>query len=82
MCDYSLMAVPNRLAREGEHLITYRFSTGAVGMAALEDVMKARTAAAPSASSFWQRLRSMLNNIGSRSCITAVCIPPGARLRL
>ena len=33
MCDYSLMAVPNRLAQEGEELVTHRFPTGSLGLA-------------------------------------------------
>jgi hypothetical protein len=35
MCDYSLQGGPNRLAVEGEQLVTYRFPTGSVGLAAL-----------------------------------------------
>ena len=34
MCDYSLMSVPNRLAKEGEELVVHRFHTGALGLAA------------------------------------------------
>jgi hypothetical protein len=30
MCDYSLMAVPNRLAREGENLVVHRFPTSSL----------------------------------------------------
>ena len=33
MCDYSLMSVPNRLAKEGEELVVRRFHTGAIGLA-------------------------------------------------
>ena len=33
MCDYSLMSVPNRLAKEGEELVVHRFHTGSVGLA-------------------------------------------------
>ena len=32
MCDYSLAGIPNRLAVEGEQLVAYRFSTGAMGL--------------------------------------------------
>ena len=31
MCDYSLMTFPNRLANEGETLVTHKFSTGSIG---------------------------------------------------
>ena len=33
MCDYSLMCVPNRLAREREELVAHRFTTGSMGLA-------------------------------------------------
>jgi hypothetical protein len=32
MCDYSLASVPNRLAVEGEQLVTFRFITGSTGL--------------------------------------------------
>ena len=32
MCDYSLYEFPNRLAREGEELVTYRFPSGSMGL--------------------------------------------------
>ena len=38
MCDYSLMAVPNRLAKEGEELVSHRFPTGSVGFASPGDL--------------------------------------------
>ena len=82
MCDYSLMGVPNRLATEGEHLITYRFTTGAVGMATSEDVLNARTTGTPATPGFWRSIQALLNYFGARQCVTAVCIPPGARVRL
>ncbi len=47
MCDYSLMTVPNRLAREGEKLIFHRFPTGSMGLASQSDfdpVSKSRAA--------------------------------------
>jgi hypothetical protein len=31
MCNYSLTAIPNRLAVSGEELIVYRFEAGSVG---------------------------------------------------
>jgi hypothetical protein len=33
MCDYSLMAIPNRLAASGEELVVHRFEAGTVGLA-------------------------------------------------
>ena len=41
MCDYSLMAVPNRLAQEGEELVTHRFPTGSLGLASPPDLRQA-----------------------------------------
>jgi hypothetical protein len=61
MCDYSLAGLPNRLAVEGDQLVVYRFSTGAMGLAPL----------CPS----WKQLLLP-------SSTPAVCVPPGARLRL
>jgi len=48
MCDYSLMAVPNRLAREGEELVAHRFPTGSLGLASPADLKRA-TDSAPAA---------------------------------
>ena len=61
MCDYSLAGLPNRLAVEGEQLVVYGFTTGAMGLA-------------PSCSG--------LKRFFFPSRTPAVCIPPGARLRL
>ena len=38
MCDYSLMGIPNRLAEEGEELVSHRFPTGSVGFASPRDL--------------------------------------------
>jgi len=80
MCDYSLMAVPNRLAQEGEELVAYRFPTGSLGLASPTDVKRA-TYVPPASRSFWTNLKlffSPPNHVPA----PAVCIPPGARLRL
>src|SRR5436305_14441711 len=79
MCDYSLMNVPNRLAREGEELVAYRFPTGSLGLASPCDLQ--RIAAAPARRGIWQRLRELRNPPKPES-VPAVCVPPGARLRL
>lgn len=68
MCDYSLMSVPNRLAREGEELVVDRFSTGSMGFAS----------PSTQARGWWERLKDFFNP-GPK---VAVCIPPGARLVL
>jgi hypothetical protein len=81
MCDYSLMAVPNRLAQEGEELVTYRFPTGSLGMASPHDVARSVTAAAPARKSFFSMLKEFFNPPVACT-VPAVCIPPGARLRV
>ena len=68
MCDYSLMSIPNRLARAGEELVTHRFHTGSLGLAAPE----------PKPAGFWAALKRSF----SPQVTPAVCIPPGARLTL
>src|SRR5581483_1674311 len=47
MCDYSLMAVPNRLAQEGEELVAHRFPTGSLGLASPGDLKRIADAPAP-----------------------------------
>lgn len=80
MCDYSLMAVPNRLAHEGEELVAYRFPTGSLGLASPADVK--RTACNTRTSrGFWTGLKLFFNP-PKHVPVPAVCIPPGARLRL
>jgi len=80
MCDYSLMAVPNRLAQEGEELVTYRFQTGSLGLASPEDVTRA-ACTPPASRGFWKSLMLFLNP-PKHVPVAAVCIPPGTRLRL
>jgi hypothetical protein len=85
MCDYSLHAVPNRLAVEGEELVTYRFPTSSIGLASPADLDKATRRQAPTATgrSWWSVVKSWLNPPPLRTDkIPAVCIPPGARLRM
>jgi hypothetical protein len=81
MCDYSLHAVPNRLAVEGEELVTYRFPTGSIGLASPAELQKANHRAG--GRSWWQALQAWLNPPPLRiDKVAAVCIPPGARLRM
>jgi hypothetical protein len=80
MCDYSLMAVPNRLAREGEELVMHRFPTGSLGLAEPADLERA-ACHAPARKSWWNALVSFFNPPQSGP-VCAVCIPPGARLQL
>lgn len=75
MCDYSLMAIPNRLAVYGEELVCYRFGTGAKGFISSYDASVLLEPAATS-KDFLARLWRLLRK---QQC-PAVCIPPGARL--
>src|SRR5580658_9234209 len=79
MCDYSLMAVPNRLAREGEELVTHRFPTGSLGMASPADVRDAISPRHPGRQSMWHKIRAFFDPTAAPA-VCAVCLPPGARL--
>ena len=78
MCDYSLHGLPNRLAREGEDLVAHRFSTGAMGLASPVDV---RQEMQPEKASWWSAIKAAFVSPLVAE-IPAVCIPPGATLRL
>jgi hypothetical protein len=58
MCDYSLLALPNRLARERDHLVVHRFSTGTLGLIA--DVPEPFRPHPPAARSWWWRVTQWL----------------------
>jgi hypothetical protein len=77
MCDYSLMAVSNRLAQEGEELVVYRFHTGSLGLASPADLNRP----AQPQKSFWAVLKDFFS-MPEADAVCAVCIPPGARLEL
>lgn len=81
MCDYSLMAVPNRLAREGEGLVAHRFPTGSLGLASPVDLKRAADQPSPARRGFWRSLSEFFNPPKAVP-VPAVCIPPGARLHL
>jgi len=81
MCDYSLMAVPNRLAREGEELVAHRFPTGSLGLASPPDLKRVDDPSQPIRKSFWMLCKEFFNP-PKADPVPAVCIPPGARLRL
>src|SRR5437868_12434739 len=81
MCDYSLMAVPNRLAREGEELVAHRFPTGSLGLACPADLKRAAEMRLPTRKSFWRAVVEFFDPPRTEP-VPAVCIPPGARLEL
>jgi hypothetical protein len=77
MCDYSLYTVNNRLACESDDLVLHRFDTGSLGFCAVAELEKEmnRGAFARGWSSFMRWLYPR------KKCgLTAVCVPPGARL--
>jgi hypothetical protein len=81
MCDYSLMAVPNRLAQEGEELVAHRFPTGSLGLASPADLKRAVNPAPIARRTLWCSLKEFFNPPKTEP-VAAVCIPPGARLML
>jgi len=80
MCDYSLMAIPNRLAVSGEDLVVHRFEAGSVvGLASSCDLQERREYRKIQRHWFWPRFKDFFNPPDAPA-IPAVCIPPGARL--
>jgi hypothetical protein len=71
------MAVPNRLAREGEELVTHRFPTGSLGLASSKDIRRARPVHVRK--NLWGKLKDFFDPPPEPG-VCAVCIPPGARL--
>ncbi len=81
MCDYSLMAVPNRLAAEQEDLVAHRFPTGSMGLASPSDLRRIADPPQNQPRSFWAAIRNFFNPPRTEPA-AAVCIPPGAKLLL
>jgi len=79
MCDYSLMGVPNRLAREGEDLVVIRFPTGSRGLTECEKSVNGPDQ--QSRPNVFQSIVQLLFG-NPKDTKVAVCIPPGARLLL
>jgi hypothetical protein len=75
------MAVPNRLARVGEDLVAHRFPTGSLGLASPADLKRVCEPAKLEKKGFWTNVREFFNPPRTEP-VCAVCIPPGARLRL
>jgi hypothetical protein len=82
MCDYSLHGLPNRLAVEGEGLVTYRFQTGSLGLATPTDIAAAKwpKPQAECRRTWWSALKQWLDPQMELNQVPAVCIPPGAHL--
>lgn len=81
MCDYSLMAVKNRLALCEEELVVRRFEIRCMALVAVADAEAAKLREEPPARTFGEKLRRMLFPAEPEQC-PVVCIPPGARLLL
>ena len=79
MCDYSLMALPNRLAVCGEELVVHRFEMGIMGLASVVDVQCLQQPEELPAFTFTEKLKKWFFPPVPPQC-PAVCIPPGARL--
>lgn len=77
MCDYSLMSIPNRLAVAGEDLVIHRFGEGTMGMASALDLYMRQERRQAARRRFWTRVKEFFS---AQEVISAVCIPPGARL--
>jgi hypothetical protein len=75
MCDYSLMAIPNRLAVPGDDLVIHRFEAGVLGMASAFDIQAKRESRKKLG--FWPRLKEFF---AQDPGFPAVCIPPGSHL--
>ena len=77
MCDYSLMGIPNRLAREGEDLVLCEFPIGTRGFTPCPPGVAAASSWRNAAGAFFKELLGV-----PEAGKVAVCIPPGARLLL
>lgn len=83
MCDYSLMTFPNRLANEGEILVTHKFPTGSIGFVSPMDLCAPAPVRPPCVNvSAWSKVKGWFAAAPARPTIPAVCIPPGARLKV
>lgn len=90
MCDYSLHGINNRLAKEGEMLLVRKFKSGSKGLASPADLdALQQITPAPQGTGIWGRFRHWVKECRRVASpeevmadLPAVCIPPGARLRL
>jgi hypothetical protein len=82
MCDYSLMTFPNRLANEAEILVTHKFSTGSIGFVSPAELCTAEPSLQRKDVELWGKVKAWFAGPPVHSAVPAVCIPPGARLRV
>ncbi len=79
MCEYSRMTFPNRLAKEGEILVTHRLPVGLIEFVSPNDLGNLEPLAA---AGFWTKAKAWfaLSAVGSN--VLAVCIPLETRLKV
>jgi hypothetical protein len=84
MSDDSEQVFPSRLACEGELLVTHRFPTEWIGFASALDMDEAerRRARAERGTNCLSEIRRWFMRHAKTRPISAVCLPPGARLRM
>ena len=68
MCDYSLMSLPNLLARQGEELVVYRFPCGAMGLASPSDLRLKCDPLPSRLRNFWRALQATPTIRGPTPC--------------
>jgi hypothetical protein len=81
MCDYSLHGLPSRLAVQGEELVARRFCTSTIGLASPAELGRFIGSASDRKGHWWSLISAeTLPQVASEA--PAVCVPPGAQLRL
>jgi hypothetical protein len=83
MCDYSLMAIPNRLAVSGEELIVHRFEAGSVSLASALKLRRIQECRKAQCHGFWPTIKafySVTNSIDPCNMHPTRC-PAADRLR-
>ena len=79
MCDYSLYAIPNRLAEDGEQVVLHRFGSGTIGFASVKDVPRKEAHCLTGWQSLCAGVKAFLLP-RSGPTAPAVCMPPATRL--
>jgi hypothetical protein len=85
MCDYSLHQSLTRLANEGEQLVIHRFPGGSLGLASPAElkVDQCQPRLPQPRAWTWGGITHWFKQMNKEApAPAAVCIPPGARLRL
>jgi hypothetical protein len=89
MCDYSLHNHKTKLATEGEQLFVNLFKGGSQGLASCQELKTIRSIQPAPTHGFIRRcfhwiseLRRVAKSSEEKFNLTAICVPPGARLRL